>query len=256
MIRDSKNEAREADSKGQAGQQAADMSKAQAGGPGNGNEMGGQIKGGEGPPGGASAEDEMIRLGSEELADVIRKKDEEIVKKNEEIEALKDVLKRRQADFENYKKRVVKSQDEYRNLAIRDMSQDIITINDDLLRAVEAAGTVSENCTVAEARTAFLEGVSIISRQVEEMLKKYGIEEIESLDREFDPAFNEAVEIEESEAVERDTITRVYRKGFRMGDSVVRAAKVRVSRPVRRVERDGCEGCGSESGSQNNEAMN
>ncbi len=256
MIRDSKNDASETDEKGREGQQAADSLRSQTGGSDERNEMAGPLKGGEGPPGTANDEEEMIRLGPEELAEVIRKKDEEIVKKNEEIVALKDVLQRRQADFENYKKRVVKSQDEYRNLAIRDMSSDIITINDDLLRAVEAAGAVSENCTVAEARASFLEGVLMISKQVEDVLKKYGIEEIESLNREFDPALNEAVEIDESAEVERDTITRVYRKGFKMGDSVVRAAKVRVSRPARRVEQNGCDGCGTDGGPQANESIN
>ncbi len=256
MIRDSKNNAKENDAMEQDDQQTIEKPQRQPDGSAGGSEINGRLKGGEGPPGAMNPEDEMIRLGPEELAEVISKKDEEIVKKNEEIETLKDLLQRRQADFENYKKRVVKSQDEYRNLAIRDMSQEIIAINDDLLRAVEAAGTVSENCTVEEARMAFLDGVLMISRQVEEVLKKYGIEEIESLDREFDPAFNEAVEIAEAEGVERDTITKVYRKGFRMGDAVVRAAKVRVSRPARKAEGDGCEGCGPEGGPRTNETVN
>ncbi len=256
MIRDSKKDARETDEKGREEQQSADTPRPRGAGSDGGNEMAGQLKGGEGPPDAVNAEEEMIRLGPEELAEVIKIKDEEIVKKNEEIVALKDVLQRRQADFENYKKRVVKSQDEYRNLAIRDLSQDIITINDDLIRAVEAAGAVSENCTVAEARTSFLDGVLMISKQVEEVLKKYGIEEIESLNMEFDPALNEAVEIDESAEVERDTVTRVYRKGFKMGETVVRAAKVRVSRPARRADQDGCEGCGSENESQANKSLN
>ncbi|RPI97243.1 MAG: nucleotide exchange factor GrpE, partial [Spirochaetales bacterium] len=139
MIRDSKKDARETDEKGREEQQSADTPRPRGSGSDGGNEMAGQLKGGEGPPDAVNAEEEIIRLGPEELAEVIKIKDEEIVKKNEEIVALKDVLQRRQADFENYKKRVVKSQDEYRNLAIRDLSQDIITINDDLIRAVEAA---------------------------------------------------------------------------------------------------------------------
>jgi len=238
MMRESK-EARELGGKEHESKNAADPSRPR---PGESDmESAGQDRGGEGPPGRAE-NDDMIRLDAGDVAEVINKKDEELVKKNEEIEALKDVLKRRQADFENYKKRLAKSQEEYRNLAIRDMSMDIIANNDDLLHAVDAAGAVSDNCTVAEARTAFLDGVLMISRQVEEMLRKYGIEEIESIDREFDPALNEAVEIDESPDVERDTITKVYRKGFRMGDTVVRAAKVRVSRPARVSEQGGCEG--------------
>lgn len=252
-MRDPKNEARENDRKENEVKEAVDPSRTQSGE--SGIETAGQDTGGEGPPG-QTVNDDMIRLDASDVAEVIRKKDEDLVKKNEEIEALKDVLKRRQADFENYKKRMVKSQDEYRNMAIRDMSLDIISINDDLQHAVEAAGAVNENCTVAEARAAFVEGVSMISRQVLDMLKKYGIEEIESMDREFDPAQNEAVEIDESPEVEFDTITKVYRKGFRMGDTVIRAAKVRVSRPARKVERGGCEQSEPGDSARDNETPN
>jgi molecular chaperone GrpE len=86
----------------------------------------------------------------------------------------------------------------------------------------------------------------MISRQIEEMLKKYGVVEIESLNREFDPALNEAVEIEEGDGVDKDTITKVYQKGFMIDDYIVRCARVRVTRRVHPSEEPRGSGGGRE----------
>ncbi len=170
--------------------------------------------------------------------------EEEIAKKKEEIDALKDILKRRQADFENYKKRVLKSQEEYRKVAIKDMALDIIDINDDLLRAIEAASEVREGERLANAHNSFIEGVSMISRRIEEMLLKYGVAEIKPLGKGFDPNSSEAMEIDESAEVRQDTVTKVYQKGFSFDNYVLRAAKVRVTRPAKKdvVEGEPVEG--------------
>ncbi len=164
---------------------------------------------------------------SKDADDALKEKDEEMKKKNKEIESLTDMLKRRQADFENYKKRIAKNQEEHKKLAIKDFAFDIININDDLLRAIDAASNIDD-----EQTKAFAEGFRIISKRLEETLQKYGIEEIDSLEKEFDPKFNEAVEIDMSEDVDRDTITMVHQKGFRLDDYVVRSAKVKVTKPM------------------------
>ena len=72
----------------------------------------------------------------------------------------------------------------------------------------------------------------MISNRIEETMKKYGVVEIEALDSEFDPNFHEAVDIEMSGDVDRDTVTKVYQKGFRIDDLVVRSARVRVAKPA------------------------
>jgi molecular chaperone GrpE len=166
------------------------------------------------------------------LKEALKAKEEELAKKNEEVNGLKDLMVRRQADFDNYKKRMVKSEDESRKYAIKDIAVDIIQINDDILRTIDAAACVNPE-QLAASHSAFIDGVSMISRRMEEMLKKYGVKEIDSLNKEFDPCMNEAVEITESGDVERDTITKVYQKGFTLDEYVVRSARVRVTRPAR-----------------------
>lgn len=177
----------------------------------------------------ASVQEEEGRLEEPE------KKDEEIGALKEEIAALKESMLRRQADFENYKKRMIKDREETRRNAIKDMALDIIGVNDDLLRAIDAAGSlVIEDSAAKEAYGSFVQGVEMTSKSIESVLKKYGVEEIEAENMEFNPVLHEAVEIAQSPDVERDTVTFVYQKGFKMNDLVVRSARVRVTKPESR----------------------
>jgi molecular chaperone GrpE len=159
--------------------------------------------------------------------------EEEVIKLTKENETLKDLLQRRQADFENYKKRTAKLQEDYKKTAIREFARDIININDDLIRAIEAG----ENLTGAdaeEAQRSFHQGVLMISRRIIDTLGNYGIVEIDALNMPFDPNLHEAIEIEESEQnIETDTVTKVHQKGFKLDDQVIRTAKVKVAKAVK-----------------------
>ena len=84
---------------------------------------------------------EADRIADEEKANAVK----ENLKLRGEMDALKDTMLRRQADFENYKKRMAKQQGEYRKMVIRDFAHDIILINDDLLRAIDASKSVSKD---------------------------------------------------------------------------------------------------------------
>lgn len=157
--------------------------------------------------------------------------EEEINRLNKEIDTLKDLLQRRQADFENFRKRTVKLQEDYKKLAIKDFALDIINAADDLNRAIEA----SENLSGKEssgAKDSFIEGIKLVSKRIDEILNKYGIEEIESENKPFNPNFHEALEIENSADHKEDTVTKVYQKGFKLDEYLVRSAKVRVSKPA------------------------
>jgi len=161
----------------------------------------------------------------------ISNQDEEIIRLNKEIETLKDLLQRRQADFENFRKRTVKLQEDYRKLAIKDFACDIINVNDDINRAIEASENLSGDENSA-SKDSFIEGVKLVSKRIEEILNKYGIEEIEADNKPFNPNYHEALEIEYSPDHDEDTVTRVYQKGFRLDEHLVRTAKVRVSKPA------------------------
>ena len=148
-----------------------------------------------------------------------------------EMDGLKDTMQRRQADFENYKKRMAKQQGEYRKMYLRDVAHDIIEIHDDLLRAIDASASLTKSGSIEKSYGSFVEGVTMISNRIEEAMKKHGVVEIDALNKAFDPNFHEAVEIEMSDDVDCDTVTKVYQKGFRIDDLVVRSARVKVAKP-------------------------
>ncbi|MBN1531038.1 MAG: nucleotide exchange factor GrpE [Spirochaetes bacterium] len=176
------------------------------------------------------------REASAAMEDESAKREEEYQKLKAEMESLKDLMQRRQADFENYKKRQVKMQQEQQKMAVKDLALDIITINDDLLRAIESASNIEGDSPGEEAKESFRQGVDLISKRIVETLNKYGIIEIDSMNQAFDPNYNEAVEIDMSSDVTIDTITKVYLKGFRIDEIVIRPARVRVTRPMKEQE--------------------
>ncbi|PKL18609.1 MAG: nucleotide exchange factor GrpE [Spirochaetae bacterium HGW-Spirochaetae-5] len=165
------------------------------------------------------------------LENEISNQDEEIIRLNKEVDTLKDLLQRRQADFENFRKRTAKLQEDYRKLAIKDFAFDIINVNDDISRAIEASDNLAEKES-ADAKDSFIEGIKLVSKRIEEILSKYGIEEIEAENKPFNPNFHEALEIENSENHTEETVTKVYQKGFKLDEHLVRSAKVRVSKPA------------------------
>ncbi len=183
------------------------------------------------------------RTHDSELIGVIEGLRADLAKKEEEIATLKDVMLRRQADFENYKKRMLKMQEDQKKMTVRDIAGDMIGINDDLLRVLEASQNIKDGVSVDDAHRSFIEGVSMISRRIEENLEKYGVIEIESQGMEFDPRFHEAIEFETSADIQSDTVSKVYLKGFRIDDLVVRTARVKVTKPAAGSCSDGNGGC-------------
>jgi molecular chaperone GrpE len=172
---------------------------------------------------------------SEKMGKEISSQDAEIIRLNKEIETMKDLMQRRQADFENFRKRTAKLQEDYKKLAIKDFALDVLNINDDLLRAIEASSVISEENS-SDASSSLIEGVKMTSKRLIDALSKYGIEEIESENQPFDPNYHEAVEIATDPEISSDTVTKVYQKGFRLEEYIVRTAKVKVTKPAPKQE--------------------
>ena len=130
-----------------------------------------------------------------------------------------DALQRLKAEFDNYRKRVARDQ---QNLAVRAherLVKELLPVLDDLERALEAA---------AEHQEAKLEdGVRLVQRELQEALSKEGLEEIET-NGHFDPHVHEALLSQPSDRDE-GAILEVLQKGYRLGDRVLRPARVVVS---------------------------
>lgn len=128
-------------------------------------------------------------------------------------------LKRVAADFENYRKRVARDQEGLVARAHERLVKELLPVLDDLERALEAA---------AEHEEAKLEeGVRFVHRELVDALAKEGLVEVET-DGRFDPHLHEALLSQPSER-EDGSVIEVLQKGYRLGDRVLRPARVVVS---------------------------
>ncbi|MEF8874808.1 MAG: nucleotide exchange factor GrpE, partial [Candidatus Thermoplasmatota archaeon] len=127
-------------------------------------------------------------------------------------------LKKVMADFDNYKKRMIKEKKRIRKLANESLMEDLIEVLDDFERALENEEDIDRD------------GVEMIFDKFLRTLKDHGLEKIEAEEEEFDPMYHECVQSEEKEDVEKDQIIEVYQEGYKLNDEVIRPSKVKVAK--------------------------
>jgi len=130
-----------------------------------------------------------------------------------------DALQRLKAEFDNYRKRVARDQQELAARAAERLVRGLVPVLDDLERALEAANE-HENAKLEE-------GVALVHRALADLLAREGLVEVET-DGKFDPHSQEALLAQPSEA-EEGTVIQVLQKGYKLGDRVLRPARVVVS---------------------------
>jgi molecular chaperone GrpE len=140
---------------------------------------------------------------------------------------LKNSLARRQADFENYRKRMDRERSETYNRVVADVAEKLLPVSDNLKRALEVEASV-EAAESDEFRH-FLSGVDLIWKQLTGVLDALGVKPISAVGEKFNPHIHEAVVTEETEEYEPDTVIQEIRSGYRLGDKLIRPALVKVS---------------------------
>ena len=128
-------------------------------------------------------------------------------------------LKRNMAEFDNYKKRISKEKDMMYNTISADIISELLPILDNFDKALNAE-TVDDS---------YKNGMAMIYNQFNETLQKLGVEEIDALNKVFDPNFHEAVMHIEDESFGEKEIVEVFRKGYKIGDKIIRHAMVKVA---------------------------
>ena len=144
----------------------------------------------------------------ERLAEVEKERDEHL-----------DDLKRVAAEFENYRKRVARDQASLAARAHERLVKELLPVLDDLERALEAASEHQEGKVE--------EGVRLVQRELQEALGREGLVEIET-NGNFDPHVHEAL-LSQPSKQDDGAILEVLQKGYRLGDRVLRPARVVVS---------------------------
>jgi molecular chaperone GrpE len=174
---------------------------------------------------GEDADDEE-RTGGPDTAELIATR-AELKRVETENAELKDRLARRQADFENYRKRVERERSETYNRVAADIAAKLLPVLDNLKRALDAEASV-EGAESDEFRH-FLSGVDLIYKQLNGVLEALGVKPITAVGEQFNPHVHEAVVTEATDDYEPDTVMQEIVTGYRLGDKLIRPALVKVA---------------------------
>jgi len=143
-----------------------------------------------------------------------KKISEELKKKQEELDQTTDLLKRVQADFENYQKRVEKEKEQFTQYASLGLVKELLPILDSFDLALKN----SEN-----------EDIKALYSQLFQVLSSKGLKKINALNEKFDPYLHEAVIQEESDKPD-GTVTEELQAGYKFKDKIIRPTKVKISK--------------------------
>ena len=190
---------------------------------------------------GTSAVDEVLEAAADEGAAPPRVEEQ----LQEELSATRDRLLRALADLDNQRKRMGRERQQLRTSSVSAPLREFLGVVDNLDRALESEASADD----------FRVGVEMIRRQMTELLRRFDVEPVESMNAVFDPNVHEAVAREESAAVDQPTVVQELQKGYTMRSTLLRAAMVRVAMPAtgpapEAAPREGAEaadGAGSES---------
>jgi molecular chaperone GrpE len=145
-----------------------------------------------------------------------------LVELRQERDDLHDRLLRKSAEFDNYRRRIERERREQSDQAVVELLQSLLTVVDDFDRALTV-----ESGPDADG---YRKGVELIHAKLHDMLKKHGVRPIETLGADFDPNIHEAV-IHETSPEHRDgEVIGELRKGYRLGDKLLRPAMVKVAK--------------------------
>ncbi len=170
--------------------------------------------------------------GKEDKEEVIEKSEEEKLRDmvtllEDENSSLKDQMLRKQAESDNFRKRVLREKEDSIKYGNSNLLMDLITIIDDFERAIKSSQESSDFDN-------FHSGIELIEKQFVSMLdRNWGLKRMaSSVGEEFDPQFHEAIGIEESSEYDKQTVIEDYQSGYILQDRVLRPAKVKVAMPV------------------------
>jgi molecular chaperone GrpE len=141
--------------------------------------------------------------------------------KNENA-SLKDQLLRKQAEFENYRRRTERERADVYKRGKKEVLIEMLSVLDNFERAILSVSKTAEE-------DALKLGFELIYKQFKDILIRMGIEPVESVGQFFDPHVHEAVTIEQTSEHEANTVIEEFQKGYKLGDQLLRPAQVKVA---------------------------
>jgi molecular chaperone GrpE len=170
------------------------------------------------PAAGDPADEEAVDPPAAAVVD----RDAEVAALQRERDEVYDRLLRKTAEFDNYRKRIDKERRDQIEWAAADVLSEVLNVLDDFDRALSAEAP-------PEAQ-AYRAGVELIHRQLGEILRKRGVTPFDTLGADFDPHLHQAVAYEETPGAREGEIIGELRKGYKLGERLLRPALVRVAK--------------------------
>ena len=153
--------------------------------------------------------------------------EEQLAAAQAESNELRDKVLRVAAEFENYKKRMVRERTAMLKYSGVSIFRELLPVVDNLERAVEQG--VVDGVEAEKNLEALLEGVALTLKSLRNTLEKFEVKVVESIGEPFDPAIQEALTMEASDTVPANHVSGEFEKGYHYKDRLLRAARVIVS---------------------------
>ncbi len=158
---------------------------------------------------------EVLPDPAEQLAAAVADRDQLAKEKGE----LHDLIQRRQAEFENFRRRIEREKTEVFDFASMDSVKALLPVLDDFERALKVESTDRD----------YVRGMELIYQRFYDLLKKLGLEPISTKDARFDPHIHHAVEMVETDEYPDHTILEEYQRGYNFKGRLLRPAMVKVA---------------------------
>ncbi len=162
---------------------------------------------------------------AEEAEQVEKDLDALLVDTQRERDEYLELAKRAQADFENYRKRMAGEVLAAGARGKAEVVREVVPVLDDLERAIQAAGLDPEG----DSEDGLSHGVLLVFRSLRDSLGRNGVEAVDPTGEKFDPVEHEALSTVAADGVEPGTVVEVMQKGYRLGEQLIRPARVVVS---------------------------
>lgn len=163
--------------------------------------------------------EETSSISVENAEGYIAKLNNDLLEQKQKADEYYDSLKRNMADFDNFKKRMIKEKESLRTMLLSDIVGDLLPILDNFETALSHKATDES----------FKEGMQMIYEQIQTTIFKLGVEEIPGVGSDFDPVHHEAVMHVDDKNYREKEVIEVLRKGYKLKDKVIRFAMVKVA---------------------------
>lgn len=186
----------------------------------------------QGVPPAEAVDGEVVEAEAEGHQHQVERDLEELAAKAEKADEYLVLAQRTKADFENYKRRAARDAGLALDRGVAKLAKELLPAIDNLNRAVQAAETFADGSpeeAAAEAESQLASGIKLVQADVLDALARVGIEPFSPTGEQFDPQYHEAVAQHPVDGQAAGTVVEVYQQGYRLGETVLRPARVLVA---------------------------